>query len=236
MVVMSYHHQRLVPLPDYLLHQPHDLCRSVRVQITRRLVSKDNLRIQHQGSRHAHTLLLAARHLVGTVILVLGQTHQIQHLIGLLHPLFLRYATEHQRQRHIFHCVHGSQQIKGLENKAHMLPPELYQLVLVHFLQMLSRYDNLALGGLLQSRQHVQHRRFTGTGGSHDGTKLSAVNRQIHTVQRTYLIFADPVNLIKILHLNHRFSFLRHFLSPVPAVLPRPAGRTATSSVIYDQV
>ena len=98
-----------------------------------------------------------------------------------------------------------------------MLPPELYQLVLIHFLQMLSCYDNLALGGLLQSCQHVQHRRFTGTGGSHDRTELPAVNRQIHTVQRPYLVLADPVDLVQILYLNHRFSFLRHALSPVRA-------------------
>ena len=89
---------------------------------------------------------------------MLRQSYQIQHLIRLFQPVLSGNSPEHQRQRHIFHRVHGSQKIEGLKDKAYMFPSKTDQLAFIQIFQMGPAYNNLPLCGFFQTGQHIQHR------------------------------------------------------------------------------
>lgn len=73
-------------------------------------------------------------------------------------------------------------QVIALEHEADVLPPESDARALAHGLDMLVQNDNLAGGRLFQTRQHVEHRRFTGAASSGDTDELAGAHRQAHTI------------------------------------------------------
>ena len=92
------------------------------------------------------------------MLLMLLQPYHIKNPGGPFHTDILVHALKGQGKRHIFHRIHGSHQIKGLENETDMLPAELYQLVLRLIFHVLPGNDNLTLRRLLQTGKHVQKR------------------------------------------------------------------------------
>ena len=110
------------------------------------------------------------------------QAHQLQIFLGPLGPPGLSHPSEGQGKGHILHCVHGGDQVIGLEDKTHPLPPERHKLLLVQLFYMLSGNDDLSLRRVLQTGQHVQQCGFSRTRGACNGTEFSPADIQIHTV------------------------------------------------------
>ena len=74
-IVVGHHHQRLVLFPHDLLHQFQNLHRGFGIQVSRRLVGKNDLRINHQSPGNAHPLLLASGHLGRHMLHKFFQSH-----------------------------------------------------------------------------------------------------------------------------------------------------------------
>ena len=72
MVIMRNHNQRLVLFPDDPLHQFQHIHRRVRIQISSRLVCKNDLWMYHQRPCDADTLLLPASMFSGAIFLLLA--------------------------------------------------------------------------------------------------------------------------------------------------------------------
>ena len=144
-IVMGNHNQRLILFPDNLPHQLQHLPGRFRIQISRRLVRKNNLRIHHKGSGYTYALLLASGHGICHMLRLLFQANQLQILHSLFIPHMLWNPTKRQGKCHILYCIHRLQQIVGLKNKSHMISSKSHQLILIHSLHMLSCNHNLAL-------------------------------------------------------------------------------------------
>ena len=193
---MRYHHQSLLLLPHHLLHQIHHFHGSVGIQIPGRFVREDDLRFHHQRPGHAYTLLLTAGHLVGPVFLMLFKSDQLQHFLRLPDAALPVHPLKRKRKRHVLDGIHSPHQVKRLKDKTDMLPAKRHQLVLRLPLHMLSGDHDLALRGLLQARQHIEERGFTGTGCTYDGTEIPPVNGEADAVQRAHFRLTDPIDLI----------------------------------------
>jgi len=69
------------------LHEREDLDTRARVEVTGRLVGQDDGRIVDQRAGDGHALLLAARELIGVMVLALGQPHGGQAFASVPAPL-----------------------------------------------------------------------------------------------------------------------------------------------------
>ena len=99
MIIMGYHDQCFLLLSDHLLHQRHDFPGCTGIQISCRLICKNDLRIYHQCSCHTDSLLLSSGHLVWQMLFMLFQLDQIQHLIRFFQALGFRHTAETQRKQ-----------------------------------------------------------------------------------------------------------------------------------------
>ena len=111
MVIMRDHNQRLVLFPDDPLHQFQHIHRRVRIQISSRLVCKNDLWMYHQRPCNADTLLLPAGHLVRHMIADFFQSDHFQIFFRHLPALAARHTAEGQRKRYIFNRIHRTEQV-----------------------------------------------------------------------------------------------------------------------------
>ena len=76
-VVVGNHHKRLLLLPHDLLHKFQHFHRRLRIQISCRLIRKDDLRVHRQCPCDSDSLLLSAGHLVRHVGHKFLQSHKL---------------------------------------------------------------------------------------------------------------------------------------------------------------
>ena len=77
--IVRNHDQRVVVALGHLLDEAENFLARAAVQVARRFVGKDDLRVGNERARNAHALLLAAAHLGGAVVHVLFQPQFLKH-------------------------------------------------------------------------------------------------------------------------------------------------------------
>ena len=87
------------------------------VQVARRFIREDERRMCRDGASHGHTLLLAAGHLVWTVVHTGRKAHTLQGLQRQQTPFSGGQAPVNERQLHVFQRVQVLDQVEALENK-----------------------------------------------------------------------------------------------------------------------
>lgn len=70
-----------------------------------------------------------------------------------------------------------------LENKANLTIPEIGQLSLVHYRDILSINENMTRFGLTQSTNDLQQSRFACTAGPNNRVKFTGRNFEVNTLQ-----------------------------------------------------
>src|SRR5439155_23604764 len=101
--------------------QREDFLRRLRVEVSRRLVRQNQIRIGDDGAGDRHALLLAARQLARQVPEAVSETHQLQRRGGVLHAFLFLERGELQRQLDILNRRQHRNQVKTLEDKADVL-------------------------------------------------------------------------------------------------------------------
>ena len=74
------HNNRCALLME-LFEQSHHLLTILRVEVTRRLIGKDQLGIRHEGAGDSHALLLTTRELLWEVAGTVRDVHTVEHLL-----------------------------------------------------------------------------------------------------------------------------------------------------------
>ena len=75
--------ERQAPLPVQILKEAQYLVRSAGIEVSGGFVRQNQHRNVHQGAGNGHPLLLATRHLVGTVRHAVCQPHLAQGFLGI---------------------------------------------------------------------------------------------------------------------------------------------------------
>jgi hypothetical protein len=85
-----------------------------------RRISSQHPRFDGQRPGQRHPLLLSARHLVGVLAGVLGQTDQLQQFASAGATIGTGAATQPQAERDVVDGAHGREQAVGLEDHPHV--------------------------------------------------------------------------------------------------------------------
>ena len=123
------HQRRPMPVAQGK-EQVHDR-RSVRaIKIARRLVRQQDVGPRDEGTGQRHPLLFTTGHLAGIMARAVHKAHSLQ--LGLRPVKGVARAGQLQRSGDVFERGHGRDQMKALEDDAHMGAAKAGQRVLVH--------------------------------------------------------------------------------------------------------
>ena len=182
---MGHDHHRDIQIRQGFDNFQH-LTGQFRVKSGRRLIKKQDLRVQCQCSRDCHTLALSAGQLKRIGIRLVFESHLFQQfhclfIYGILIPLL-----------HMDRCIcdvfqYGimRKQIKVLENQPktgtdlfHFFFVRMHDFSVLHPGCFLSHIQDLAAVDLLKHRRTAKQRGFTGTGRPDDRNDFSFFHRQ----------------------------------------------------------
>ena len=167
------HHDDRRPFLVQFVQQVHYLLPVFAVQITGRLIGKDQFRVGHYGAGNGDTLLLAAGQLLWEMLFAVYDSHSFHRFLHFLFPFGSRNTHIKQRKFYIFVHVQFVDQIKTLEDETDDSFTQLRALGL----RILRHFDPVQVifsgSRVVQQSQDVQQRGFTASGRSHDGDELS---------------------------------------------------------------
>ena len=201
---MRDHDERYTAVFGHLQHAVQHLLACAGVEVSCRLIGKNDLGAADERAGNADALLLTAAHLGGQVVGAAQQAHGFQLPAGLGQAGLFVHTLEHQRQGDILRRRHRGQQVVALKNESQMLLAELGQLVLGHFADFVLSYVHLAGRRLFQPGQLVQQRGFAAARLADDTAELALFYRQIDIIQRNDALLADGIDLAQLLCTDNR--------------------------------
>ena len=123
MVVMGDHDKRLVMFPHNLLHQFQNLHRCPGIQVSGRLVGKDNLRMNHQRPGNSHTLLLSLPDIwLGMCLPTFSRPTNSRYFFGPCLSVSSWEFPGTTGAAYILHRIHCVQQVIGLKDGSRPFP------------------------------------------------------------------------------------------------------------------
>ena len=165
--------------PMQPLNQPEHRLRRPVIQIPRRLVRQQNLRLRHQSPRQANPLLLPAAQLTRPVRSPIRQPHLAQPEPRLLQRRRPPHSPRQQRHRHILQSRKLRQQIMKLPNIPHIPIPVLRGLPRRKRTQPVFPAPNLTRRRSIQRRQQMQQSTFSRPTLPHNRDHLPRMHLQI---------------------------------------------------------
>ena len=140
-----------------LLEQHQNLKRGAGVQVTCRLIGKDDGRVVDQGAGNGDTLHLTTRHLIALVVKAITQSHFLQCLDGSLTTLLgTVFVVVHQWQFHILHSSGLCQEVIVLEHETNLPVAQFGTLILGHLAHGSAVKIVFARGGRVEASQLIE--------------------------------------------------------------------------------
>ncbi len=152
---MGHHHNRCTLLVQ-LAQQLHHLHTVLRVEVTRRLVGKDDARLAHHGTGYSHTLLLSARELVGIVFGTVTQLHLAQYVEHTLTAFLLIHTKVLQLQVDVLLYGKFVDKVERLEHEAYASLAVGCALLLLQTSHLIAAEPILALGGTVEQSEDIK--------------------------------------------------------------------------------
>ena len=182
------------------------------------LVGQDQGRVAHQRPGDGHTLLLAARQLVGLAAQLVAQAHLLQHRLGAGPALAAGHPGVDQGHLHVAHQVELGQQVVLLEHEAQHLVAYGGKLIAAHPAHVPAVEPVDAGGGHVQAADDVHAGGFARAGLAHDGHELPRLDPHGDMIQR---LDDGVAHMIILAHLVE-FDQCAHPIPPrAGAIMPR---------------
>src|SRR5690606_29659601 len=179
------------------------------VQVTSRLIGKDQLRIIDYRTGNGNTLLLTTGKLLWEVITAVHNLNFLQYLFHAFLTFCGRDIGVDQRKFHVFKYGQFIDQVETLEYKSNIVLTQIRAFVFLEmchlniiekittFIQIIQKTDNVQKGRLSTSRR------------SHYCNKFTFLNMDIHIVQGNGLYLLGTVEFLKIGYFYHVFLCLK---------------------------
>ena len=149
--VVRYHNDRVSVLLIDILNQLQDFLRSVIIERSGRLITKQNIRILHDRTSDRHTLLLSTGQLIRQLVAMLIQTERMQKFINI--QRIIRQVRAHLD---ILLHIQVRNQIVHLEHITEMFSAVLRQLLLTHILKLVARDRDITGVRVIDSSDNVK--------------------------------------------------------------------------------
>jgi hypothetical protein len=191
-LVMGHVHRRRLQALVQLLDLSAHLHPQLGVEIGQRLVEQEDLRIAHDRAAHRHPLALPARQLARITFEQLAQAQDVGRALDPLGDGRLVDLGQHQRERHVVPDRHVRIQRIVLEHHRNVA------LLGLHIVDDPAVDGDLAVGDLLQPRQHAQQRRLAAAAGADEHRELAVryvdVDAAYHLGASERLLYSPYLN------------------------------------------
>ena len=180
----------------------HDLLGGLRVEVARRLVGQDELRVVDQRPRDRDALLLAARELARLVVLAARRAPRSRrHRRAFSSRSRARVAVGgvDQRQLDVLERRGAGEQVEGLEHEADLPVADLGALVAVEPRDVDAVEEVAARRRPVEAADDVHERALAGARRAHDRDELARRDRERDAVERAHLDLAHLVDPDEVL-------------------------------------
>ena len=126
------------------------------IEVSGRLVGKDQGRAGRKGARNGDPLLLTARKLRGIVVQTMAQAHRVKLRLGA--RACIVHARQFHRRHDVFQRCHRRQQVEGLQHNSDPATSRGGQCILIQRRKVLSGNAQFAAAGTLQPRENRHER------------------------------------------------------------------------------
>ena len=157
------------------VQQAHDPDGRVGIEVPGGLVGQQDQGPVDEGPGDRHPLLLATRELVGQVVALLGQPHQVQDLGHLGGDHVLGTADDVQGEGHVLVDGLVGEEAEVLEDAADVAA-QVWDLPVAELADLLARHPDVAAVGLLFLEQQPEKGRLPRTGRSHQEDELTLLD------------------------------------------------------------
>src|ERR1700722_7048033 len=205
--IVRDHHDRLaqifVQLPQ---HFQHDVG-IFRIEITRRLVGKQDFWFVDDRTSDRDALLLAAGKRGRVVMQAALET---QHFRDDIEAVRVEAVSVNElRDRDITLRRQRGKQIKSLEDETNLVAAEFRARCVAHFGEIVAVDKNVAARSLRESTDHVKQGRFAAPGRAHHRNGLAGRDLEVDATQRRHFHFARAIQLPQSFGFKYRLhSFL----------------------------
>ena len=154
------------------------------VQVTGRLIGKDDFRIRNNGTGDGDTLLLTSGKLLWKVVGSVADVHALQDVIDHLLALACLHFEIGKRQLHVFKDIQFVDQIETLEHETDISFTHLRTFFFFQVSDFPVRQVIVARCRVVQQAQDIQQGGLATAGRAHDCHKLTILHFHRHAVQR----------------------------------------------------
>src|SRR5712692_3740749 len=184
------------------LEQLHDFFSLRRMEVARRLVSENELRVHDQGARHGDKLLLSAGKLAREKVFLADDLKAVERIAHQAGTLFVRHVLIGERDIEVLEHREIVNQVVALKHKSDVALVQLVALLDVELVHRLVEEVILAAPGAVEHPDDAQKRGFTRARGPHNGDKLARQNVQVDAPQHEELATSLVIGLFQTAQLN----------------------------------
>ncbi len=184
------HHHNGQPFAVEVAEERNNGGRIVLVEIPRRFVGKQNLRLFDQGAGDCHPLLLAPGQVRRPVVEPVRHPEAVENGCRAVTPLAAGNAGKKQPQFNVFQCCLVGYQVERLEDHADLPGAVCREFAAGKPVEALRSDFYVAGSGSVEACQQVEQGRFARAGCPHNGGKLAPVDREVHAVDGAYFVAA----------------------------------------------
>ena len=192
------HAERLVDL----LEQTEDRLRGVRVEGAGGLVAQEVFRPRRQGAGDGHALLLTAGELRGIGLRAVGQSDELEQLLGARLRLVALDARDLEREADVAQHRALLEQVEALEDHADVLP-RLEQIASAELRHVAPVDAHRAGGRPFEEIDAAHERALAGTAQADDAEDLPVLDAQVHIPQRVDVAGRRGVGLVEMFDFDH---------------------------------
>jgi hypothetical protein len=194
--IVGHHDDRLTERGHRMAEKVQQVGAGFRIEVPRRLVGEDDLRLTRQRPRGGDALLLATGELIGPVFEPVAEAGDANHLGKRRGIRFA--ARDRQWEDDVVVSGERRHEVERLEDEADALAAQQRELPVAQAAQLDVADVHGARRQTVETGQAVQQGRFARTRRSHDRAELSLRKRDGDAVQCAHLCIAAPVDLYRV--------------------------------------
>ena len=208
-VVMGHDHEGGLACLVQGTHQSKQPFSAVCVEVPRRLIGQDQVRILHQRARHRDALLLAAGEFSRLVMEAVPQSdfREQNGCVGLdrsgITTLYER------RHAGIFQRGELGKQVMELKYEPYPPIPEFRLLCIRHSKEIVPIERDGASGRFIKGSDNMEQGAFAGSRSSHDRHQLAAVNLKVNPLEDGQFVGPHREGFMEVGDFNHGTTVIR---------------------------
>ena len=164
--------------------QVHQHLGILSVQVGRRFVGQNQLRVGGDRASHRHALLLSARQIGRPPVREVTQAQFIEHGTSPATPFGGSNALQFEDEFDVLAGRQHRDEIEGLKHESDLTQPKVGPLAVRQLDHIVTEYSQVSRRRRIQGTDQIQQRRLAAPGRPHQREKLAGAHLQVDTSKR----------------------------------------------------